>query len=1036
MNLSRLSVKRPIAVTMIVMIFVVIGVYSLSMFSIELMPEMELSMALVYTSYPNVGSEEVENLVTKTIEGAVSSVSGAKSITSQSSEGSSMVMIEFAASTDMDKAVQDLSDSIDLVEGYLPEDANEPMVLKLDTSMMPVAMMSVSYEGMDPIQTKKYVEDNVQNKLESVEGVASVTVSGAQDRIIEVEVDPEKLFGYGVDMTDIATAISAQNVNLPAGTIENKGKDLTLRAVGKFSDVKEIDSIPLMTDAGQIVYLRDVASVSDTYSEQTTISRLNGEGSLSLTVSAESDANTVDVVNAIITALDEIKAQNPKFTYNMTMEQASYIEESINSVAESAVVGAVLAILILLLFLANFKTSMVIGISMPISVITTFIGMYFSGMTLNVVSLGGLALGVGMLVDNSVVVLENIFRHKNELGENRENSAINGASEVIGAVVASVLTTCIVYVPILFIDNMMAVMFKQLAFTIIFSQCASLLTTFLLVPMLASKIQKTGPNKKLGFILNPFARFMDKTYVVYEKTLRWVLSHRKVFISCVMGLFVLSMIVLGLIGMTLMPDSDEGSLTVNVELPEGVDLEKTNQLTLQIEKIISENKNVDTVFANVGSGSMSMLGQSSANSSSITVTLKEDRKVTTDEAAQEIRKALENVTGAVITVQSSSSMGMTSNQIQFDFTGTDDRVLEQYVLKAEEVLANIDGVVETETSISDKKSEMQIKIDSARAARYGMSTATVATTVNNVLSGRTAGRYTDGGMEYDIDIVYPENYVSDVDALRNMQIKTFTGQWISLSDVADITEAQGYTTLTRVDQKRVISLTGKLFDTDMGTVNREFDEAVKSIPVPDGVSRSTGGSYEVMMEAMSSLLLAIVLGILLMYLVMAAQFENLLQPFIILFTLPLAMIGVVLSLVISGSPLSVVGCIGILMLTGIVVNNAIVLIDFVNTAKKEQPDMERTDLLVYAGKTRMRPVLMTSLTSILGFLPMAVATGSSGAAMMQPLAVVLVGGLTVGTFLTLLVIPVVYAMFDDGSIKRKMKKVKKSQNTEAVSEEA
>ena len=1022
MNLSRISVKRPIAVTMVVMIFVVIGLYSLSMFSMELMPKMELSMALVYTSYPNVGSQEVENLVTKTVEGAASSVSGAKSITSQSSEGSSMVMVEFSASADMDKAVSDLSDSIDLVEGYLPEDAAEPMVIKMDTSMMPVAMMSVSYEGLDPIATKKYVEDSVVNKLEAVEGVASVTVSGAQDRIIEIEVDPERLFGHGVDMTDIATAISSRNVNLPAGTIENRGKELTLRAVGKFSSVDEIDTIPLVTDMGQIVYLRDVATVSDTYSEQSTIARLNGEGSLSITIAAESDANTVDVVEAIEDALDEIKRQNPKFTYNMTMEQASYIKEAVSSVAESAVLGAILAVFILLLFLANFKTSMVIGISMPISVITTFIGMYFSGMTLNVVSMGGLALGVGMLVDNSVVVLENIFRRKNELNEDSEASAIKGSSEVIGAVVASVITTCIVYVPILFIDNMMAIMFKQLAFAIIFSQTASLITTFLLVPMLASKIKNNEPNKKLSFILEPFSRFMDKTYDVYDKAIRWVLSHRKKFLVYVMATFAVSMVVLGMLGMTLMPESDEGTLTVDVELPDGVGLEKTNSLTMDIEKIISENKNVETVFANVGSGSMSMLGQSSANASSVTVTLKDSRKDSTDEVAQQIRQSLGDIAGAIITVSSSSSMGMTSNEIQFDFAGSDDAAVEKYVLQAEEVLEKIDGIVETSTSIADKKAQMQIKIDSSRAARYGMSTATVANAVNSTLSGTSAGRYTEGGMEYDIDIVYPDDYIRGVDDLRNMQIKTYSGQWISLSDVAEVKEAQGYATLTRVDQKRVISLTGKMFDTDMGTVNKKFDKAMADVPVPDGVSRSTGGSYEIMIDAMTSLLVAILLGILLMYMVMAAQFESLSQPFIILFTLPLAMIGVVLSLLISGSPLSVVGCIGILMLTGIVVNNAIVLIDFVNTAKVENLQMSRDELLVYAGKTRMRPVLMTSLTSILGFLPMAFSSGSSGAAMMRPMAIVLVGGLTVGTFLTLLVIPAVYAVFEDRINRRKNKK--------------
>lgn len=1028
MNISRLSVKRPIAVTMVVMIFVVIGLYSLSMFSIEMMPKMEMSMALVYTSYPNVGSQEVENLVTKTIEGAVSSVSGAKSITSQTSEGSSLVLVEFSAKTDMDKATQGISDSIDLIEGYLPEGANEPMVLKMDTSMMPAAMLSVTYEGMDPIQTKKFVENNVQNKLEAVDGVASVNVSGAQDRVIEIQADPEKLFGYGVDISDIANSIAARNINLPSGTILNKGKKLSVRTVGKFKDIEEISSIPLVTSTGQIVYLSDISKIEDTYSDQSTIARLNSKNSLAVTVSSESDANTVDVVDALTAELERIKTAYPKFDYIMTMEQASYIKESISSVAESAVLGAILAILILLLFLSSIRTSMVIGISMPISVITTFIGMYFSGMTLNVVSLGGLALGVGMLVDNSVVVLENIFRRRSELGENASDSAINGASEVIGAVVASVLTTCIVYVPILFIDNMMAVMFKQLAFAIIFSQCASLLTTFLLVPMLVSKIGKVTPNKKLTFVLEPFGRFLNRMYEVYEKWLRIVLSHRKRFMAGVMATFFVSLIVLGMLGMTLMPESDEGTLTVNIELPQGTVLEKTNEITLGIEKTLFENKNIENVFANVGSGGMSILGQTSQNSSSVTVTLKDNRRDTTEEVAQQIRESISNIPGAIITVDASSSMGMSSNSIQFEFSGTDDEKLAEYVLAAEKILADIDGIVATETSISEKKPEIQILIDSARAARYGLSTATVATMVDNMLSGKTAGQFTDGGMEYDIDIVYPDNYIANADAMRNVQIKSMTGQWIALSDVADVIETNGYTTLQRIDQKRVISLTGTIHDSNIGAVNKAFDKAITELPVPDGVSRNTGGTFEIMMDAFSSLIIAIFLGILLMYMVMAAQFESLTQPFIILFTLPLAMIGVVLSLVITFSPMSVISCIGILMLMGIVVNNAIVLIDFTNTAKKENPDMRRSELLVYAGKTRMRPVLMTSLTSILGFLPMAIANGTSGAAMMQPLAVVLVGGLAVGTFLTLLVIPVVYSIFDDYHIRRKEKKAKKANN--------
>ncbi len=1028
MNISKLSVKRPIAVTMIVLIFVVIGVYSMSMLPMEMMPEMELSMALVYTAYPNVGSQEVENLVTKTIEGAVSSVSGAKGITAQSSEGSSMVMIEFSTGTNMDKAIQDLKDSVGLVEAYLPEEAEEPMVLKLDTSMMPVAMMSVTYEGMDLIQTKKFVEDNITPKLEAVDGVASVSVTGAQDRIIEVEVDPQKLFGYGIGISDAVGAIAAQNANLPAGSVMSGNRKFSLRAVGKFDSIDDIEAVPLMTSQGQVIYLRDIATVCDTYSDVTTISRLNSEESLAITISSESDANTVEVVDAIYKTLNSLKSQNPKFKYEMTMEQASYIKDSISSVASNAVTGAILAVLILLLFLASIKTSLVIGVAMPIAVVTTFIGMYFSGMTLNVVSLGGLALGVGMLVDNAVVVLENIFRRRKQLGEDSRTSAINGASEVFGAVVASVITTCIVYVPLLFVDNIMAVMFKQLAFAIIFSQVSALAVTYLLVPMLTARIREDDRNKKLSFVLEPFAKFMDKMYVFYEKALRWVLAHRRLFMMSVIGVFVLSLIVLGMIGMTLMNSTDEGTISVGIELPNGATLEDTNKITLEIEEIISKHKDVDKVFSSVGSGGMSMLGQSSSNASTVTVTLKQERKIATDEAAQQLRESLSDVVGAVITVDVSSSMNMGSGGIEFEFTGNDDRELEKYVREAEKVLADIDGVVETSTSISDTKPEIQMIIDSDKAARYGLSTATVATTVNGILSGTTAGRYTEGGLEYDIDLVYPDGYGETVEELKNLQIRTMTGQWIALSDVADIVENEGYTTLTRVDQKRIISLSAKLYDVDMASVNREFDRAMTDIPVPDGVSRNTGGEFEIMIDAMLSLLLAIVLGILLMYLVMAAQFESLSQPFIIMFTLPLALIGVVLSHVVAGMPLSVVSCLGILMLMGIIVNNAIVLIEFINTAKEENPEMSRTDLMVHAGITRMRPVLMTTLTSVLGFLPMALAIGSSGAEMMQPLAISLVGGLTIGTVLTLLVIPVVYTIFDDKAIKRKMKKAKKQQN--------
>ena len=1040
MKLHELSVKRPVAVTMIVLIFVVIGAYALTMLPIEMMPDMDLSMAIVVTQYRNVGSSEVENLVTKNVESAVSTVSGINTITSQTSEGVSMVMAQFNTGTDMDKAVADMKDKLGMIESYLPDGADDPMVMKIDTNAMPVAMMSVGVDGYDLIQTKKYIEDDVKGKLEAVSGVASVNVYGAADREIEVIVEPDKMFGYNMSFSDLIGAIAAQNQNLPSGTITGMGKKMSIRSMGKFSDTKQIEEVPLMTSSGQIIYLRDIASVKDGYSEDSSYARLNGEQSLTVSITKQSDANTVDVVNGIKDALNTMKSQNSKFSYEMTMEQASYIEDAISSVAENAIVGGLLAILILLLFLGSIRSSLVIGLSMPVSIITTFIGMYFSGMSLNVVSLGGLALGVGMLVDNSVVVLENIFRRRKEYGEDGPTAGRKGAGEVVGAVAASVITTCIVYVPLLFIDNIMAVMFKQLAFAIIFSQVASLLVTFMLVPMLSAKIKDIDkPTRGLGFILKPFSKLLEHMYSGYNKSLRAILGHRKMFVAATLAVFILSMVVLGQLGMVLMPESDEGTVTVSIEMPQGAKLSDTDEVSRGVENIISQNENVKTVSASIGSNTMSsMTGTAASNTASITVTLvdKDKRRLSSSDVVEQLRKEVGDIAGAKLTFSADSSTmsSMSGNEIQMRYSSNDDASLEEFVLNAQQILSGVKGVTETETSLSETKPEVRVYVNTSKASRYGLSTSAASTLVYQALEGSTASRYTENGKEYDIVVMYPDGYVKDYNELKNLRIKAPTGQWITLGDIADVKVEQGYATLVRVDQKRTVTLTGKLYGTDMQSAKNAYEAELTKIGIPEGISVSDGGSYKTMMDAVNSLFIAILLGIVLMYMVMAAQFESLSEPLIILFTVPLAMIGVVLALALSASPLSVIGCIGILMLIGIVVNNAIVLIDFVNTSKKETPDMPRTDLVVNAGITRMRPVLMTTVTSVLGFLPMAVST-ASGSESMRPLAIVLLGGLSIGTLLTLYVIPVMYTLFDDRKNKKAAKRAARRAKKEAAKAE-
>lgn len=1032
MKLHEISVKKPVAVTMVVLMFVVIGLYALTMLPLEMTPDMELSMAIVATQYPNVGSEEVENMVTKPIENAVASISGVDTISSQSSEGMSMVMVQFANGTDMDKATADMESNIGLIESFLPDGATDPIVVKLDTDMIATAQFSVAYDGYDLVQTKQFVDDVLEAKVKSIDGVASVTVTGSVNRQIDVYVDPAKLYGYNMSLTDVANSIMAQNVNLPAGTTNAMGKKLSARLLGKLDSLEEINSIPLMTSQGQVISLRDIATVEDSFTDVSGIARLNGSDAICVTVSKESDANTVEVVKELYDTLDKLHESNPKFTYNMTMEQGTYIEDSVNSVAENAVTGAFLAILVLLLFLGSIRTSLVIGISMPVSVITTFIGMYFSGMSLNVVSLGGLALGVGMLVDNSVVVLENIFRHR-KLGEDAQKASVSGSGEVVGAVIASVLTTCIVYVPILFIDNMMAIMFKQLAFSIIFSQTASLITTFLLIPMLSSRIksEKKDRDNKLSLILKSFDRFMDKSYGFYERSLRKILGMRKKFILVIVIAFVVSIISLSFIGMELMPSDDSGIITVNISLPSGTPLEKTDKMTSKIEKLIAENENVKDVFTIVGTGTdaaSSVMGGSKSDSASITVSLKEagDRKDSVQDVEQQIREVISEIAGVETEISAQSMMMVSSSdEMSVQFSATDDKLLEMYVKDAQKILAEIDGVAETTTSVSDAKYELHIKPNREKALMYGLTPAQTAVLIDNVMSGITASRYTDGGSEFDIKLKYPDEYANTFEKLKTLRIKSPSGVWVAISDIADISQESGYVTLTRNDQRRVVTLSAKLNGTDLGTATREFDRAMESLPTPDGIMRESAGTYEVMIDAMSQLLVAILLGILLMYMIMAAQFGNLLQPLIILTTIPLAMIGVVLSLIITGSRLSAVSCVGILMLVGIIVNNAIILIEFINTSRQGNTSKTRNELIIQAGLVRMRPILMTSLTSILGFLPMAL-SGDGGEAMMQPLAVVLLGGLLVGTFLTLYVIPVVYTIVDDKAKKYQQKRKEKA----------
>ncbi len=1030
MSISEVSVKRPVAMCMIVMIIVVLGLYSLTMLPMDLYPNITLPMILVQTTYSGVSPTEMENMVTKPLEGAAATVSGIKNIQSTSSQGSSMIIAEFNQGVDIDVAAMEMREKIDLYGSALPDGADDPMIIKMDPSMIPIGNFSVSVEGYDLEQAKTFVENEIVSQLEGLTGVGQVSVGGGLDREIQVEVDPAKLLGYQLSFGNITTALQGDNVNLPGGDVQSGGKTISLRSIGEFTNMEDIESLPVMLPTGGTIYLRDVAEVKDTYKTQESYSRLNNADCVSLSIQKQSGSNTVQVMDLVNEKLEQIRKDNPSAQIQVIFDQSDLVKQMVNTVAENAVIGALLAGIILFLFLQSFKTTIVLAVSIPTSIVATFAAMYFAGVTLNIVSLGGLALGVGMLVDNSIVVLENIYKCKAR-GMPARTAAIKGAAQVAGAITASTLTTVVVFLPVVFTQDITSIIFREMALTIAFSQICSLLITLMIVPLLSSKLLVSQEHKvKSKFelweekVFAPFNRFMDAFHNGYEKLVRMALNHRKRVAAITLLLFVGSVCLLPFIGMEFMPGMDGGQFTIDVTMPKGSDLDEADRATRQVETIASGYDEVEYVFSNV-----------SGDSAQVMVTLHEGERA--DEVSEAMRQeVVGKIAGAEISFSSSSSVMSGGSPINVTITGDD---YDQAEIIADQILLemqSIEGVRDAKSSVEDTKPEMRVYVDRERAARYGLTTQTTAAAIRGAISGQVAGQFKDSGEEYDIRVQFPESYVGTVEAVQNIKLTTPTGAFVTIGDVADISMDKGPLSLSRQNQKNAVSISASLYGRDVASVNQDIQQIVDNMSIPDGYDVSLGGDYESMLDSFSGLGMAMILSILLVYMVMAAQFESFLQPFIIMFSIPLSFIGVFLMLFISRNTLNVTSMIGIIMLCGIVVNNAIVLLDHVNQNKEERMAQGATikDVLAEAGRDRLRPILMTTLTSILGYLPSIIST-AQGSEMMKPLAWTLTGGLSVSTLLTLVFVPVVYSVLEEKVQKHNRKKLEKQQTGVSVMED-
>ncbi len=1006
MKLAEFAVRRPVTILMLMAIIAVLGWISLSRLPIDLYPDIEVPVIGVITTYPDAGPFEVENLVTRPMESAMATVNNVKNISSISSRSSSIVIAEFDWGINMDFASLDVREKVDQVRSYLPDEADAPLVVKFDPGTMPI--MQLVLKGDRPAHELRYIaEDTVKNRLERLEGVASVDVTGGQEREIRVVLHPGLLAAHGISIDTVSQALRMASLNLPAGSIQDGGLEYTLRTVGEFTSVEEIRSVKVPTSGGGLVSLADIGEIIDGYKDITTISRYNGQPTIMLSIQKEAGSNTVKVAEAVRAAMERLNRElGSDLSLEIAMDTSVYIRESVSGVANNAVTGGLLAVAILLVFLRSIRPTLVIGVAIPISILAAFVLVYFSKTTLNLLSLGGLALGIGMLVDNSIVVLENIFRHR-ELGKKAREAAVIGTEEVGMAVTASTLTTVSVFVPVVFISGMTAEIFRDLALTVTFSLLASLLVALSLVPMLASQIlgNSTFDAKESRV---PLIRWMtqmsDRMRQGYGRLVAWALRRRLATLGIAFAALILSLLLIPSVGMEFMPSMDQGTIAISVSMPRGTRLEDTDMIVRDIESYVATIPEVDTIASTVGS--------SGADRASVSVQLIpiSERTRQTSEIVTQIHDFTAQIPGAEITVSSDTLItGSFGQPIQLQLRGDDLAMLELVSQELIGALKEVEGTRQFTTSLDESSPEIQVQINRDKAAAQGISVAQIASTLRAAVSGTTVTKFRSEGKEIDVTVCLGEEWRGDPQAVGNIPIPTLRGSLVPLKDVAALQYGTSPIQITRSGQSRTVSITGDVVDRPLNVVMEDVQKVVDNFPLPEGIIVEYGGEYSQMTESFGDLGQAMILGILLVYMILASQFESLVQPLIIMVTLPLAIVGVILGLLIGNCTFNVVSFVGAIILVGIVVNNAIVLIDYINQLRAQ--GMERNEAVVSAGEIRLRPILMTTLTTVLGLVPLALATGE-GSEMGRPLAYTVIGGLTTSTLLTLIVVPVVYTLVD------------------------
>ncbi len=999
MGLTRLSLKRPVSTLLLVLALAVFGFSSLLSLRLELMPDMDMPIMMVMTIYPGADPESVEALVSGEIEGQVASLSGVDSVMSYSQENMSMVLLQYDYSVDTNDAYLDLRAALDITAASLPEECQEPMVLQMDINAMPSIMYSVSTtDGTDAFSV---VNDTIVPELEAVSTVADVEVTGGREHYIRILLDEEALNQYGLSMNQIAQSIAATDFTIPLGSLEQGSQSISAISTSENQTVQELQRIPLFTSVGSMIQLSDVAQVGWSQKDPDSISRFNGEDTISVSVTKNQTAGTIGMVNDVKKVMNRMLEQNSNLMMDISMDMSEQILEAVGSVANTLLMGVILSMIILFLFFGDWKASLIVGSSMPISLLVTVIVMAVAGFSLNMITLGALVIAIGMMVDSSIVVLESCFRSKDRMPDFKEAS-LQGARGVVGSIIASTITTIVVYLPLCLQEGLTGQIFGQLGYTIIFAMLASLISAMTLVPLFFSLFK---PKEKKELKINSVLEGMRNGYDVFERKL---LKKKKTCVLLAVVLLVLSFVLARFMDTVLMPSMDEGMVSISATFRSGTKVSEVDERMQRLEDMVTSHEDVENYTLTIQKGS-----------ASITANLKDDRKMTSQEVADQWIAETSDIVDAQLEIQVSSQMSamMTTGaaaSITLESTDLDD--MKEAVNLLEDSIWSIPGVLNVSNSAGETATQIRVVVDPLDAMSHGMTPVQVAGALYSMISGTEAMTVTSDGEEYSVYLEFPEGTYDDASRLLGASISG-----VPLSEMASLQYTDSQQTIMKTDGKYTLTVNATCLSDDQMGIQEQMEELAEQTSLPNTVELAQNSMDEMMVESFTALGWAIAAAMFLVFLVMAMQFESPKYSLMVMLSIPFSLIGSLGLLFITGEPISMTSLMGIMMLVGIVVNNGILYVDGVNELRMRMPV---EDALIRSGQTRLRPILMTTLTTVISMIPMAMGIGS-GTEMMSGMAIIIIGGLVASTLLILVLMPVFYLLVYGRSKKERRERRKK-----------